>query len=175
MFLNRVCSWSSGTGLEIYVLNHWGVRRFPPFPNPRPPVPIDWLQKDKHPSSPIQNGNRLHVNPLKCQNHSVSPTKTKLLKPCPDTNKTFAQWIESALLIWWPYLKLHSAIDGLAGYLMSANEKFCSNNCISMRRSGCARLPRRVCVCRERWVMSQLWDGSPASRSLGRSESEQSN
>ncbi len=50
------------------------------------PSRIDWLRKDKHHTSPIQNENWLHVNPLKCQNHSVSPSKTKLLKPCADTN-----------------------------------------------------------------------------------------
>ncbi len=97
MFLNCFSSWSLGTGLEIYVLNRWGVFH---FQIPVLPVPIDWLRKDKHHTSPIQNENWLHVNPLKCQNHSVSPSKTKLLKPCADTNAKHS-CSESKALFWY--------------------------------------------------------------------------
>lgn len=61
---------------------------------------------------------------------------------------------------------------------MSANEKFCSSRCISMTLRLCAAPVACQCVhavSRECWEMSQLWDGSPALRSLGRSESERSN
>lgn len=159
MFLNSFNCRYSDTALEIYVLNRWGVRRLLPFPNPRPPISVDWLtdwqRKDKHLTSPIQKENWLHVNPLKCQNHSVSPTKTKLLKPC--KCKTFIRWIKSTFLSllttlsalvftrgWRSWTTMRSSALTVA--LTCCAQVVCVSRCVYALAS----------VSREFWVMSQL-------------------